>query len=75
LSATVVAENSPKLVLQLTQVMALSGEEALHLEQVCMAELQRFLVIASVFSKGHDLILTQIKNAGLGLRQNFWKIS
>jgi hypothetical protein len=49
LSATAVAENSLKAALQLTQTRVLSGEEALHLEQVCMAELQRFFLIGSVF--------------------------
>ena len=51
LRATVVAENSPKSALQLTQLRALSGEEALHLEQVCMAELQGLLVIDSIPGK------------------------
>jgi hypothetical protein len=36
LSATMVAEYSPSFALQLMHVRALSGEEALHLEQVCM---------------------------------------
>jgi hypothetical protein len=42
LSATAVAENSFKFVLQFTQFWALSGEEALHLEQVCIRELLSF---------------------------------
>jgi hypothetical protein len=66
LSATVVAENSLKSALQLTQVKALSGEEALHLEQVCMAELQRFFVIASVFPEKEqpDFNTNKIAQAG-----------
>jgi hypothetical protein len=36
-----VVENSVKSELQLTQVKALSGEEALHFEQVCMDKLRR----------------------------------
>ena len=46
-----VAEKSLKSAVQLTQVEALSGEEALHLEQVCMAELQIFFVIRGMFTE------------------------
>jgi hypothetical protein len=48
-SATAVVENSLKSALQLLQAKALSGEEALHFEQVCIEELQG-LIINSVLS-------------------------
>jgi len=50
----------------LTQVKALSGEEALHLEQVCMAELQRIFVIASVFPEKEQPDFNTNKKAQAG---------
>jgi hypothetical protein len=44
LSATVVAESLLNSALQLVQFKALSGEEALQIEQVCMGELQVLIV-------------------------------
>jgi hypothetical protein len=43
LRATEEAENSPRSALQLTQSSALSGDEALHMEQVCIEVLLIFL--------------------------------